>query len=133
MFAAIVSILALSFLVFHEISDRMERQTIYPVFDRADELELESARGVYESQGPDALRDYLKTLDSIFHGSHFLLDSRGIDVISGQDRSGLLPPPPAIKSRTGTQGKGHVTHRSQDGLYWFVAISPLDPPHLLTF
>ena len=133
MFAAIVSILALSFLVFHEISDRMERQTIYPVFDRADELELESARGVYESQGPDALRDYLKTLDSIFHGSHFLLDSRGIDVISGQDRSGLLPPPPAIKSRQGTQGKGHVTHRSQDGLYWFVAISPLDPPHLLTF
>ena len=133
MFAAIVSILALSFLVFHQISDRMQRQTIDPTFERADELELESARGVYESQGPDALRDYLKTLDRIFHGSHFLLDARGIDVITGQDRSDQLPPPPATMSRTGTHGNWHIAHRSQDGLYWFVAISPLDRPRLLTF
>jgi signal transduction histidine kinase len=133
MFAAIVSILALSFLVFHQISDRMQKQTIDPTFERADELELESARGVYESQGPDALREYLKTLDRIFRGSHFLLDARGIDLTSGQNRSAMLPPPPATKSRTGTQGIWHITHRSQDGLYWFMAISPVDRPHLLTF
>lgn len=133
MFAAIVGILALSYLVFNQISDRVQKQTIEPIFEGADELELESARGVYESEGPDALRDYLKTLDGIFHGSHFLLDARGMDVISSQDRSNLLPPPPSTKSRTGTHGNWHITHRSQDGAYWFVAISPLDRPHLLTF
>jgi signal transduction histidine kinase len=133
MFAAIVSTLALSFLIFDQIADRMQKETIDPTFERADELELESARGVYESEGPEALRDYLQTLDRIFHGSHFLLDVRGVDVITHQNRSALLPPPPANKSRTGTDGDWHITHRSEDGLYWFVAISPLDRPHLLTF
>jgi signal transduction histidine kinase len=133
MFAVMAGILALSFVVFHEISSRMQKQTIDPTFERADELQLESAREVYESQGPEALRDYLKALDRIFHGSHFLLDARGIDLISNQDRSILLPPPPATKSRAGTHGDSHITHRSADGLYWFVAISPLDRPQLLTF
>lgn len=133
MFAAIVGILAVSFLVFHQISDRMQKATIDPTFDRADELELESARGVYESEGPEALRDYLETLDRIFRGSHFLLDVNGVDVITHQDRSALLPPPPATKSRSGTHGNWHITHRSEDGLYWFVAISPVDRPQLLTF
>ena len=50
MFAVIAGILALSFVVFHEISARMQKQTIDPTFERADELELESARGVYESR-----------------------------------------------------------------------------------
>ncbi len=133
MFAAIVTILSISFLVFHQISDRMQRETIDPTFERADELQLENARGVYESQGPEALKAYLATLDRIFHGSHFLLDARGVDMVSGENRSSLLPPPPSTKSRTGTHGDWHITHRSQDGLYWFVAISPLDRPRLLTF
>lgn len=133
MFAAIVSTLALSFVVFHLIADRMQKETIDPTFERADELQLESARNVYESEGPDALREYLKTLDRIFHGSHFLLDVHGVDVITHQDRSGLLPAPPANKSRSRSQGEWHITHRSEDGLYWFVAESPQDRPRLLTF
>lgn len=133
MFAAIVSTLALSFVVFHLIADRMQKETIDPTFERADELQLESARNVYESEGPDALREYLKTLDRIFHGSHFLLDVHGVDVITHQNRSGLLPPPPANKSRSRSQGEWHITHRSEDGLYWFVAASPQDRPRLLTF
>ena len=131
--AVMVSILALSFLVFHQISDRMQKIKIDPTFDRADELELESARGVFESGGKSALKDYMATLDRIFRGSHFLLDAGGIDVLSGDNRSGMLPPPPATKSRSGTNGDWHITHRSQDGKYWFVAVSPLDRPHLLTF
>jgi hypothetical protein len=47
--AAMVGILTLSFLVFHQISDRMQKMTIDPTFERADELQLESARGMYES------------------------------------------------------------------------------------
>jgi signal transduction histidine kinase len=131
--AAMVSILALSFLVFHQISDRMQKITIDPTFERADELQLESARGVYESAGPDALRDYLANLNRIFHGSHFLLNANGVDLVTGENRSALLPSPPATKSRAGTHGDWHITRRSQDGKYWFAAISPLDRPHLLTF
>jgi signal transduction histidine kinase len=131
--AAMVSILALSFLVFHQISDRMQKMTIDPTFERADELELESARGIYEDAGPDALRDYLATLNRIFHGSHFLLDAKGVDLVTRENRSSLLPPPPATKSRAGTHGDWHITRRSGDGRYWFVAVSPLDRPRLLTF
>jgi signal transduction histidine kinase len=131
--AAMVSILSLSFLVFHQISDRMQKMTIDPTFERADELELESARGMYESAGPDALRDYLATLNRIFRGSHFLLDANGVDLVTRENRSSLLPPPPATKSRAGTHGDWHITRRSGDGRYWFAVISPLDRPRLLTF
>ena len=108
-----VGILALSFLVFHQISDRMQKMTIDPTFERADELQLESARGMYESAGPEALQDYLATLNRIFRGSHFLLDASGVDLVTGENRSSLLPPPPATKSRTGTHGDWHITHRSR--------------------
>jgi signal transduction histidine kinase len=131
--AAMVGILSLSFLVFHEISDRMQKMTIDPTFESADELELESARGMYEDAGPDALRDYLATLNRIFRGSHFLLDANGVDLVTRENRSSLLPPPPATKSRVGTHGDWHVTRRSEDGRYWFAAVGPLDRPRLLTF
>lgn len=131
--AAMVSILALSFLVFHQISDRMQKMTIDPTFESADELELESARGIYEDAGPDALRDYLATLNRIFRGSHYLLDANGVDLVTRENRSRLLPPPPAAKSRVGTHGDWHVTRRSEDGRYWFAAEGPLDRPRLLTF
>jgi signal transduction histidine kinase len=131
--AAMVSILALSFLVFNQISDRMQKMTIDPTFERADELQLESARGMYEDAGPDALRDYLATLNRIFRGSHFLLDANGVDLVTRENRSSLLPPPPATKSRAGTHGDWHITRRSEDGRYWFAVISPLDRPRLLTF
>src|SRR6516162_10106285 len=88
---------------------------------------------MYESAGPDALRDYLATLDRIFRGSHFLLDANGVDLVTRENRSSLLPPPPAIKSRAGTHDDWHITRRSEDGRYWFVAVSPLDRPRLLTF
>jgi signal transduction histidine kinase len=131
--AAMVGILTLSYLVFHQISDRMQKMTIDPTFERADELQLESARGMYESAGPDALRDYLATLNRIFRGSHFLLDANGVDLVTRENRSSLLPPPPATKSRAGTDGDWHITRRSEDGRYWFAAVSPLDRPRLLTF
>jgi signal transduction histidine kinase len=131
--AAMVGILTLSFLVFHEISNRMQKMTIDPTFESADELELESARGMYEDAGPDALRDYLATLNRIFRGSHFLLDANGVDLVTHENRSNLLPPAPATKSRVGTHGDWHVTRRSEDGRYWFAAVGPLDRPRLLTF
>ncbi len=132
-FSAMIGILVLSFLVFHAISDRMQVMTIDPTFDRMDELQLESARDVYESDGQKALKDYMATLNRIFNGSHYLLDSRGVDLVSGGNQAKLLPPPPQTKSRLRNQGIWIITHRSQDGKYWFAAVGHRDQPRLLTF
>ena len=76
---AMVVTLSLSFLVFRGISDRMEKKSIDPVYDRFDELQLESARGALGSGGAQALNIYLTKLDRIFAGSsHYLLDANGI-------------------------------------------------------
>lgn len=131
--AALISISALSFLVFHAISDRMQRITIDPTFDRADELQLESERNVLVHNGPQSLQTYLSNLDHLFGGSHYLLNANGIDVLTGENRSAILPPPPATRSRVHAHGLNIITHQSEDGQYWFVAIGLIARPRIWTF
>ena len=130
---AMVGILSLSFVAFRAISEQMQTQKIDPVYDRFDELQLESARNLLVSSGQQAAAGYLHTLDSIFGGSHYLLDAQGRDLISGADRSAMLPAPPAVKSRTGTHNHWEITHRSQDGRYWFAAEGQTRPPRIWSF
>jgi signal transduction histidine kinase len=131
---AMVMTLSLSFLVFHAISDRMQKKSIDPAFDRIDELELESARGALTSGGPKALKDDLTRLDRVFGGSsHYLLDSHGVDMVSGESRVSLLPPPARTQWRTRADGHYIRSHRSADGKYWIAAVGLLDRPHIWTF
>ncbi len=131
---AMITTLSLSFLAFRAISDRLERSSITPTFDRFDELELESARDTLQNRGPQALSNYLTRLDNLFGRSrHYLLDANGKDMVTGENRHDLLPPPPADKSRIQAHGEWIVTHRSSDGQYWFAAVGTLDRPHLWTF
>jgi signal transduction histidine kinase len=131
---SMIVILALSFLVFQAIANRMTQQRIDPTFQKMDEVQLESARSAYEHRGQQGLTDYMGMLDRIFSGSHYLLDAHGIDQINGADRSWLLPAPPVTHSRT-DDGHGHwiITHRSQDGAYWFAATGQLGRIHLWDF
>ena len=92
---SLICVLAFSFVVFRAISNRMQRLTIDPTFNRFDQLQLDSAREEYERHGKQALADYMGRLNHTFVGSHYLLDSNGIDVLTGDNRSDLLPPPPA--------------------------------------
>lgn len=132
--AAMVTTLSLSFLVFRVISDRMEQNALNPMYDRFDELQLESARAALKSGGSTALVEYLASLDRIFGGStHYLLDPHGIDLVSGENRSELLPPPPSTKWRIQTHGHWIISHRSLDGQYWFAAVGLLNRPHIWTF
>jgi signal transduction histidine kinase len=126
-------ILGVSFLVFRAISDRMQRLTIDPTFNRFDQLQLDSAREEYEQHGKQALADYMDRLDHAFLGSHYLLDSRGIDLVTGDDRSSFLPKPPQTIARVRTQGRWIIAHRSPDGKYWFAAVGQLGPLHIWTF
>jgi len=131
---AMISILSLSFLAFHLIATHVQNQRIDPIFDRFDEMQLESARDELQTGGKDALREYLAGLDRIFTSSHYLLDAQGKDVLTGQSRAQLLPPAPAIKSRVGDHGHWVISHKSPDGMYWFAAEGyVVDRPQVWTF
>lgn len=130
---SMIAILGLSFLVFQAISNRVQRITIDPTFERMDELEVESAREAYERGGKPALDAYLNRLNAIFRGAHYLLDANGKDLVTGDDRSALLPRPPATRSRISNKGRWIIAHRSQDGKYWFAAVGWLYRIHISTF
>lgn len=124
---AMVGTLSLSLLVFMTISDHVQKSYLYPVFEAMDELELESARGALDKGGSAAVSSYMARLNRLFTGSHYLLDSRGIDLVSGQNRSALLPRPPSRESRGFVNDRLTVTHQSSDGHYWFVAVDSRQP------
>jgi signal transduction histidine kinase len=129
-----VSILSLSFLAFHLIANHVQSQRIDPTFDKFDELQLESARDELHAGGKTALKEYLAGLDRIFSGSHYLLDAKGNDILTGQSETPLLPPPPADKWRIRAHGRWIVSHRSSDGQYWFAAEGQtVDRPQIWTF
>jgi len=118
---AMVSILSMSFVVFRAISQKMQAERIDPVYDQFDELQLESARAILQRWGQESVAQYMHRLDGLFGGSHYLLDGSGKDLVSGSDRSEMLPKPPAVKSRGAWHGHREITHRSADGKFWFAA------------
>jgi len=124
---ALLAALSAASLAFLAISDRVQQRYLNPVFEAMDELELESARSAWNEGGPSAVAAYMQRLNRLFGPSHYLLDSRGVDVVSGENRAPLLPPYPSSKSRGSINGLLVVTHRSDDGSYWFVAVDPRQP------
>src|SRR5580658_9760063 len=130
---SMVTILSFSFLAFHLIADHVQRIEIDPTFDKFDELQLESARSALEHRGQTGLKDYLASLDRIFGESHYLLDPHGVDIVTGVNRSWMLPAPPADKLRVRAHGRWTLAHRSEDAQYWFTAEGQLGPPHIWTF
>jgi signal transduction histidine kinase len=127
------STLGLSFIAFQLISQHLQSMRVNPVFDQFDQLQLESARVAYEHYGTPELNGYLTRLDQLFGGAHYLLDAKGRSVITGQDLSKMLPAPPAVKSRTSSHGRWIISHRAQDGQFWFAATGQSDQSHLATF
>jgi signal transduction histidine kinase len=131
---AMVGTLSVAFLGFNAISNSVQKKKIDPAFDRIDEFELESASRVLKSGGPKPLDEYLLTLNRVFGGSsHYLLDARGVDLVTGESRVALLPPPPLTQWRTHENGHYVRAHRSTDGRYWIVAVGVPERPRLWTF
>ena len=56
---------------------------------RLNTLFLDDARRAYEEGGSAQLAAYLKRLDAYSESQHFLTDGRGIDLVTGEDRSDL--------------------------------------------
>ena len=132
-FLAMVGTLSLSFLVFQQISVRLQRKHFDPVYDRLDELQLESATRILNRDGQKALANYLSGLDHLSGARHYLLDAHGIDLVDGGSKAELLPPYPASKWRIRNGGHSIAAQRSEDGRYWFAAEGQAGRPQLWTF
>jgi signal transduction histidine kinase len=80
---SLVGLLGTSLLVSARLTGR---ETI---FSRMSTLFLDDARRAYEEGGTVKLAAYLKRLETYSESQHFLTDGRGIDLVSGINRSDL--------------------------------------------
>lgn len=131
----LVGAVSLALVAFVLISQSFDAAYVTPVFEAMDALELESARSALDDRGPAAAASYLGRLDQRFGDAHYLLDGRGIDVVSHESRANLLPAPPAVRRRGFEGGRFIVARRSADGRYWLLSIGPhkQDPPPFLPY
>jgi signal transduction histidine kinase len=53
-------------------------------------LELSLAEKIYREQGRDALAEFLKSTDASFASRHYVVDRRGRDLVTGEDRSTMM-------------------------------------------
>jgi signal transduction histidine kinase len=121
---AMIATLSLSFVVFREISYRLERARIAQVYDRLDEFQLQASRRIFESEGAEGLSKYLGGLDQLATSRHYLLNENGTDILSGTSKATLLPPSPSLHWRVVMNGRSIAAQRSGDGRYWFAAEGP---------
>ncbi len=91
------------------------------------ELELESAWSTWDEGGSASVAAYMGHLNHLLGPSHYLLNSNGVDVVSGKSQMAFLPHAPASLSRGFVDGRFVVTHRSTDGRYWLVSVDPRQP------
>ena len=128
--------LLISYVSFSYISDRNRNRTELAIFDKFDEVQLQTATKALNQRGVPALKDYLDLLDRTFGGQHYLLDAKGIDIVSGQDRTYLMPVAPATKRREYVQRRMLIAHGSVGGKYFFAVEGDelrLDPWAFLTY
>jgi two-component system sensor histidine kinase CpxA len=97
-------------------------------FGQMQSLELEEAREAYELGGPVKLRAFLDRMHRYLRGQHYLTDAKGLDLVTGDNRSELLAaaePEGAPSQRM--RGPIIVMAKSADGQYrWIVEMDP--PP-----
>lgn len=93
-------------------------------FSRSLSLEVSVARKVYETGGRAALSDYFQRLGTYFPGEHALVDERGIDLVTGQDRSKDLKGVGPHWSPSGNESRMMLAWPSADGKYRMLINAP---------
>jgi hypothetical protein len=81
---SLVGFMATSVLLSERLSGRD------PAIPRLHALLMDQARRAYEEGGQTRLATYLGRLKSFTETDYFLTNARGIDLVSGEDRSTLL-------------------------------------------
>ena len=96
-------------------------------FGRIQSMELESATEAYEAGGPRQLGVFAGRLRRYVAGQHYLTDGKGVDLLTGADRSAMLADAVPEGGRPKHFGGPMVMMaRSADGRYCW--ISKMDPP-----
>lgn len=122
----IATSLGLFIVTARSAADRTIRQKGNPFMKMA-AMQLHDAREAYESGGSLQLAQYLAKLQTFMEAEHYLVDSAGRDLVTGQDRSELLAsadPPGTRPAPTG--GRFVVTTATADGKYHLIVTGP--PP-----
>ena len=88
-------------------------------------LQLAESRFAYENGGPEALRRTLRRFERVTETEGILTDSRGRDLVSGEDRSDLVE---AARERSRLpflrRDRTVVGRRSGDGAYYYFVLLP---------
>src|SRR4051812_19574692 len=101
-------------------------------------FQLEEARTAYEIGGRPGLQTFLETLQRVYDAHGVLTDDRGRDLLTNEDRSGLIRHARRRALYEIFRTDSTVARRSEDGRYWFFFIVPrarvgswfLQPEHL---
>ena len=116
--------LLLSFVGFVLLSRTISSQTSDRFLLSVISFENQHSRRIYERDGPDALKQFLVELDGALGATHYFTDGRGRDLVSGEDRSGLLPGP-REEFRSRKIGDHKILAKpSDDGRYYFIVVAP---------
>lgn len=95
-------------------------------FSRSLALQVSDAKQAYETGGKKGLQQYFTRLDSFFPGEHALVDTNGIDLVTGRDRSTELRQVGPHWSPM-TDSRMAIAWPSRDGKYRLV-IDSANPP-----
>ena len=107
-------------------ADRSVRQKEHP-FMRMLAMQADDARHAYETGGSASLAQYLGRLHQFMGGEHYLVNSEGIDLVTGEARSELLKNAKPPEVRPAPPGERFVIAKSTaDGRYHLIATGP--PP-----
>lgn len=96
-----------------------------PPFAMLAELELSEARHAYESGGKAALEQTLRRFTDTLDGQAYLFDRNGIDLVTGQTKASVQPPPappgfPLLPRSTPMV----LMRQSKDKQYTYMYIAP---------
>ncbi|QOY86222.1 sensor histidine kinase [Paludibaculum fermentans] len=118
--------LALSLLAFFITNRYFTPRVFEPgrMFRSTHRLQLESAVDAYERGGKPELARYMQRVDSLFPGSHYLLDATGHDLLTGRDHS-------AEVANSGP-GMSMIAHSTSDKHYTMLA-ALMPRPDLMSF
>jgi signal transduction histidine kinase len=87
-------------------------------------VEADTAAWALSIGGRDALHTYLDSLNTGLAARHYFVDSRGVDVLSGDDRSALVRPGPTRRRPRPVDGKAVLVEPSSDGRFTLIAEMP---------
>jgi signal transduction histidine kinase len=93
-----------------------------PPMARAVRFQAREAVEAYETGGAAALRWDLARVQEIFQSEAMLADAKGRDLVTGEDRSGLIA---AGRVRPFfPRDRSIVAHKTENGRYWFILTIP---------